>query len=220
MKNLLVIVFFCLFISCSTEDDNAKSENINTKSIVSTENLSPYQNNTASKKYNHALKAYLQNNRFPHSVEELSNLIQFISDQYEGSNKADSKTHEQIIKIISDPLNELSMILENSLLGVEAKAQLETFIKDLIDLKGKDFQEISNYIVFFEGKVLKNTVLTEQEKESILEVSTVTILSFQEESKRKDKDWETSVGNRKTPPFFEPGKISIISVIAVIQKII
>lgn len=220
MKNLLIIVFFCLFISCTTENDNAAFENLNYKSIVGRENSSLSQNNSASKKFNDALAAYLQNNRYPDSVEELSNLIQFISDQFPRSNIAKSITPEQIIRINSDPLNELSMALENSVLGIETKAKLETFIKDLIDLQGKDYQKILNYIVTFEDEVLKNKVLTDQEKESILAVSTVTIYSFQEESKRKDKDWETSVGNRKTPPFFKSGQTSIISVIAVIQQII
>ncbi|MCD0472501.1 hypothetical protein [Flavobacterium sp. JAS] len=220
MKNLLVIVFFCLFISCSTENDNTSSENINSKSIVSQEHLISIENNTASKKYNDALVAYLNKNKYPDSVEELSSMIQFILDQYVASNKAESITYQQILRINNKPINELSTLLGNSLLGMEAKVQLETFIQNLINLQGKDFKEISSYLVFFEEEVLKNTVLTDHEKESILAVSTVSLYSFQNEAKRKDKDWETSVGNRKTPPFFEPGQRSIISVIAVIQKII
>lgn len=220
MKNLLIIVFFCLFISCTTENDNAAFENLNSKSIVSQKHVNSAQNSNTAKKYNDALAAYLEENSYPDSVEELSNLVQFISDQYAGSNIADSITPEQIIRINSYPLNELSTSLENSVLGMEAKAEIETFLKDLINIQGKDYQEISNYIVLFEEEVLKNTVLNDREKESILTVSTISLYSFQEESKRKDKDWETSVGNRKIRSFFDSGQIPIISLIAVIQKII
>jgi hypothetical protein len=222
MKKLsLSIVFFCMLVSCTRESDFESSENAavsNEESILSkrSSNLSSLQ----GKKYTDAFNSYLQKNEYPDSVEELTDQIQFIWEQFSDFEQLQPITNEYVLLIVNDPVNELTQILEKSSLSTEAKARLSNFIQNLINLEDYEYEEIHNYIISFEGKVSNDAILTDQEKESILTVSSISTYSIETASERKDKDWEKSVGNKKVQPPFGYNEASIISVIALLPVII
>ena len=222
MKKLsLCSIFFCVLVSCSTESDielsdqtsknNSKSKK---SSILSGNQLNPYDGE--GKKYEEALVSYLQNNDHPNTVEELTIQIQFISEEFTTSNI----TSDQVSLIMNDPISKLSENIENSSLGIQAKVQVAGFIKNLIDLQEEEYEQIYNYITFYEMQILANSELSTEEKANILVISSISTYALEGESKRKDKDWETSVGNKAGQPFFNYNQAPLISIIALLDSII
>ncbi|RKR05169.1 hypothetical protein C8C83_4502 [Flavobacterium sp. 90] len=226
MKKLsLCSVFFCVLVSCSTEseielsDNSAKITSTSKKSsILSGNQLNPFD--AEGKKYDEALLTYLQNNEDPNTIEELAIQIQFISEEYATSNNNLNITPEEVSLIMNDPTNKLLEIMENSSLSTQAKAEVVVFFENLIDLQEEEYEQIYNYIISYETQVLANTELSSQEKENILIISSISTYALERESKRKDKDWETSVGNRVPRPFFNYNQTPLISLIALLNAII
>ncbi|SHH92993.1 hypothetical protein SAMN05444671_4340 [Flavobacterium sp. CF108] len=226
MKKLsLCNVFFCMLVSCSTESDIELSDNPsnNTSTSKKSSILSGNQSNPFDgdgKKYDDALLSYLQNNEAPDTIEELTAQIQFISEEYTTSNNNLTITPEHVSLIMNDPINKLLGTIENSSLGMQAKAEVVGFIENLIDLQEEEYEQIYNYIISYETQVIANTELSTEEKQSILIISSISTYALEGESKRKDKDWETSVGNREPKPFFDYNQTPLISLIALLDAII
>lgn len=227
-KFLLSIVLPILVISCSTESDFNPSEN-NNASEAALINNSEIPENKANpfdeqgRKYYEVLGAYLKENGAPHSTSEVIKQVQFISSEYDrtGDTKKVSiaVVPEQVSWIMTDPENSLTKIIAISSLGTEAKLSLMNFLKSLIEKKGYEYSALYDFIVSYEAAVQGSTALDENEKETILSVSSVSRYSLYADSGHIDRDWEISVGNRKAGKAFDSHSASIAAVLALFEKL-
>ncbi len=229
MKNfLLCIVLSFLVISCSSESDFNNSVNPNSvaialqfKSSIPQNSANPFD--TEGKKYFDLLNMYSKSNKVPNSSKGVTEQIQFLSKNY-GSTSFSKRstipfTPEQVTLIMGDPINQLRVILESCSLSTGVKHYLMNFVQALIEKQGLEYPELYQYIIFYETEIIESTLLNEDEKETILTVSSISRYALYVDSKHKDRDWETSVGNRKAEPIFNSYRASIISVMALLKKL-
>jgi hypothetical protein len=222
MKNFLVCIVFLLF-SCSTDPDNVESSGTasNSTSTFPENRANPYDR--FGKEYYELLSSYSKRNETPHSLEESTKQIQFISKEFvpiTDTKKASiAVTTEHVNWIMSNPQNSLTEIIEVSDLGTDAKLNLINFLKALIQKNGQEYVELYDYIVSYEATILESTILNADEKESILTVSSVSRYALYIDPNH-DRDWEISVANRKTNKVIDSYTTSIVSVIALLKKLV
>lgn len=227
-KFLLCIVLSFLVISCSNDSD-FDNTGVSQLNGIEFKNNSKMPENRANpfdgvgKKYYELLSHYSKSNETLNSLEGKIKQIQFISKEITNSytkKSSISVTDEQINWIMSDPQNSLTEILEVSALGTEAKLNLINFLKALIQKNGLEYVQLYDYIVSYEASILESSTLDEDEKESILTVSSVSRYALYIDPKHKDRDWELLVANRKANKSIDNFNASIISVIALLQKLV
>ena len=223
MKNfLLCIVLSFLVISCSNDSDFAISASSNEKG-VEVKKMSQIPQNKANpfeakgKEHFDVLTLYLKNNKIPNSINEMTDQIQFVLQNYgklRHANKSTvSFTSEQFTMIMDNLENQF----ESCSLSTKVKHYLKNFVHALLAREGDDYSDLYNYIVSYETGILESTALNNDEKETILTVSSISRYALYVDPKHKDRDWETSVANRKIQPAFNSYQASIVSVIALIK---
>ncbi|WP_348825585.1 hypothetical protein [Flavobacterium aestuarii] len=229
MKNLLLCIATSLFfISCSTDSDFDISENGMNQPLVS--NISVAPENKANpmdlkgKTFYKALTPYSGENKFPNSIDEITNQIKFVSAKI-GSKSITSKRaivfNDDIVQsIMADPDNIMISIVQSSSLGSASKTDLIAFLQDLISRRQQEFEDNYNFITTYENTVLLNQTFSADDKDTILTVTSISRYSLYSESERKDRDWETSVGSKMAKPFFKRNQVSIIYIIALLHQLI
>jgi hypothetical protein len=229
MKNFpLCTVLLSLLFSCSIESDFESLQNHhNSTKVIKSEITFPLNPanpfDAKGKKYYDAIKVYLKSNDTPNSIEDITSQISFISDFYKINNtnkKANlGFTPEEILAILNDPSNKLLEIVENCSISALSKAELIVFVQALIDQQDEQYAVIRDYIISFDATIIESTTLNADEKETILTVSTISSYALFAEAERKDRDWETSVGTRKTEAFFDYNQAPVVSIIALLKTI-
>ncbi|MDR7371057.1 hypothetical protein [Flavobacterium aquidurense] len=227
MKNfLLCMIFLFQFSSCSTDSDFDNAESFNaskSKQISFSAENKRNPMDAKGKKYSDVLSFYLKSNKVPNSKIELTNQINFISKEFLKGNSLEKKvqqiTPEQISTIMDNPESALLEIIEDSTLGSNAKSELLEFVQSLIDRQNDNYSDVYLYIIAFEDEIIQNTSLFTDEKNAILTISSVSRYVLYAEA-RKDRDWETSVGNRIAQPFLGFNQAAIISLLALLEEII
>ncbi|WP_294825176.1 hypothetical protein, partial [uncultured Flavobacterium sp.] len=130
------------------------------------------------------------------SVEQISTLIDSIEAAHPDvpypAASLSNLTGE--ISWMANDNSALDDILMDSSLGITAQSSLSGFIDSLLLLNSASFDDIYSMIVLYEASVLANSAFTTTEKRTILTTTSVARFSLHRK-KRKDKDWETSVGN-------------------------
>lgn len=227
-KNILCIVFTILMISCSTDSESNPSEYIdtlkeaNTISVVPENKANPFD--FKGSLYYNALILYRENKRAPNSITTITEQIQFISGKFNSASKTSKNLlvfDDQIVQsIMHDPDNIMINIVQGSSLATSVKSNLTSFLQNLILHRHDEFDVICSYIISYENVVLENGVLTEDEKDTILTITSISRYSLYSETQRKDRDWETSVGSKISRPFFLCNEVSIISIIALLKVLI
>ena len=226
MKNLLLCITALIFlISCSSDSDFDKSGN-GKKQFLETNisefpanNTNPYD--SIGKEFYKSLNLYYVEKQFPNSISEISNQINFVSSTFT-KNSNTSKLivfNDEIVEaIMSDPDNIMISIVQNSSLGTSAKANLITFLQNLIIQRQEEFNVVYDFIISYESTVVNNNVLSDDEKETLLSVTSISRYSLYSESERKDRDWEKNVGSKTAKPFFAQNQASLVSLIALLGK--
>lgn len=223
-----VLSFFA--ISCSVESVSPLENSGNNGAELSIDSKVPENKanpfDAKGKKYYDLLKAYLQNNKAPNSISEVTDQIQFLSANYpsEGSTGRGSLsiTSEQLALIMNDPKYKLSAIIESSSLSSVAKLDLVNFIQTLSMQQDMEYAEVYKHIVSYETTIIESTTLSGDEKEFILSLSSVSRYALYAESGGgdTDRDWETSVANRKKQRVFDHYKASIVSALVLFNKLV
>lgn len=229
MKNLILCSLLLLFLSaCSNESDLTASGNTKNEQGNSVEDIAfplnpknPYDQK--GKRYYEAMQEFYLDNKKPQSIDEIQTLISFLNNF--NRNKLSHKsqdlgyTTEEIAAILSNPSIKLVEIVNNSLISSQSKSQLISFIEYLIEQQNLEYIEIRDFIIAFDSNIISDTAINDVEKETILTVSTITSYALYAEAERKDRDWETSVGHKKTAPI--SGYVStLVSIIAQLQSIV
>jgi hypothetical protein len=230
MKNyLLCSVLLCLLFSCSTDSDLNVSDIENAAAAKSVEALVLPENKSnpfdyRGKQYHEILTNYWKQNHFPNSIKDATEQIRFILSQFENdhfTNKSVIVFNDSIVEsIMSDPDNNMIQIVQSSDLDSAAQTSIINFLQDLIYQRDQTFTVAYDYIISYEDTIIASNTLDDDEKETMLTMTSISRYSLYSEAERKDRDWDTSAGNKMVKPFFSGNETSIISIIAVLDKII
>ncbi|UUW11255.1 hypothetical protein NLG42_10690 [Flavobacterium plurextorum] len=226
---LLCITASFLFISCSADADIESSrptsvslQNSESKSQSFKGDGNPFD--IKGQNVYELLKVFYQNNQSPNSVAELTEQIRFVLNSVQNkkgiTNRLIPFTDEMVEAILSDPDNSMILIVQNSTLQTYAKNNLINFLQNLISKRQEEFTITNNYILGYESDVLSDTIFTTEETETILTVASISRYSLYTEEERKDKDWDILVGSKHAQPFFSKNEVSIILVIALLEKLL
>lgn len=226
MKNyLLCAVLLFLAISCSTESDYEHSQNVDSKEIALRTSSQIPKNKTnpfdaRGKEYLDLLTIYLKNNKVPNSINELTDRTQFLLKNYGEAgfliktNTTFTAKQAALLMGFEKPLIDL---IESCNVTPEVKHYLINFFQALLAQEGQEYGKLYNYIVSFENGILQSNTLNDDEKKTILTISSISTYALYIDPKHKDRDWEISVANRKVQPVFNSHRASIISVLAVVK---
>jgi hypothetical protein len=102
---------------------------------------------------------------------------------------------EEIQEIVNNPEAKLDEAIANSSITSEAKRSLCGFMNTVLLWKNDDFAKIYQSIISYESSVITNPQFSSEDKRIILTASSITRYSLYDDTGRKDKDWEASVGN-------------------------
>lgn len=227
-KNLVTLMTMLAFISCDREavSENAqtaqKRKTIESESIVQEAGTADAAE-IKGKLFYKLMTEYTQNYGFPNSVEELTNQVRYIAENWENNQQeveTGSITPQYMNRIMQNPNAELADVAENKALSKEAGTALIKLIENLIEVSDQDYKDISDGIESYKASVKENPALTEEDKEIIVTVAVISSYALYAESGRKDRDWETSVANKKASPFFNRNQAPLMAVIALIDRLI
>lgn len=127
---------------------------------------------------------------------------------------------QEILDILNDPDTKLIEIIQNSFISSSCKITLTTFVQNLILQQDADYAVVRCYIIDFDADIVASVDLNEDEKETILTVSTISSYALFAEAERKDRDWEKSVGTKPARPFFKNNQASLVTIIALLPALI
>lgn len=212
MKNLLstVVIFILLLVSCTSEnientetpDGNIlKEKSINAGKSTTAESpqntANPYD--IAGKIHNDILEVYLGTNPALGTIARISQRVDSISalnSDLLSLETSSANIYGEIQEIIDNPQTALNQAIANSPMTLIAKDCLSGFMVSMLLWEPNEYSVIHESIISFEASVLSNVQLSSEEKRIILTTCSITRYSVYYAKKRKDKDWETSVGNR------------------------
>ncbi|WJS93394.1 hypothetical protein NYQ10_14970 [Flavobacterium johnsoniae] len=230
MKNLILCsVLVCFFSSCSTDSEINQSEPFSNADAKSINGLALPMNSSnpfdyKGKIYYDELSSYYQDHQIPNSTFELNNQIKFISMKMgygRFSHKNIISFNDSIVDfIMSDPDNMMITIVQNSLLASASKSSLANFLQGLLLKRELEFGVKYDYVVSYEDSIIENSNIGEDDKDTILTVTSISRYSLYSASERKDRDWESSAGNKKANPIFSPDEIAFTSIIVLLKNIL
>ncbi|MFD2943298.1 hypothetical protein [Flavobacterium notoginsengisoli] len=223
---LLCIIIPVFFISCSAEPDAQTSVNLpNADAGAAAQTggpanpANPYDKNGA--KVYSVLNEYYKNSLAPNSVSELAGQIRFVAENFYNNRNTTGRliplSDEMVQSIMEDPDNSMISIVQNSVLQSQVKTGLIAFLQGLILKRQQEFDITYSYIVQYESDVLADVVFSNEEKETILTICSISRYSLYSEEERKDKDWDILIGNKRAKRFFSAGEAPLISVIALLE---
>lgn len=206
MKNasLLLILFFSFIIfSCTSEDavhdltSNKKISLMKPKMILlGPENIAnPYD--SLGRLHNEILEIYLTTSTGSAVIEDIMAQIQSIglSNAINIVQDCSAPSSINIINtIINNPQNSATTIIENSILTVEAKIKITALLETLSALKARPYEDIYEFITMYESNILSNNLLNSEDKRILLTTSSIARYSIYYK-KKKDRDWDTSIGS-------------------------
>jgi len=227
---LLCIPVLLILNSCSTDSDvdqavaSKNYDSASTSQSVLPENLANKMDLTG-KLYFEQLHQYSQRNQLPKSVGELSEEISIISKSIGNISLSDNSvihfTDEIIESILLDPDNIMIAMVTNSTLSQNVKDSLINFLQTLNNQRALDFKFNYDFIVDYENEIIADSTIVEDEKDTLLTVTSISRYSLYSEVKRRDRDWETSVGSKiKSKTRFSNGEMAIVLIIALLPQII
>lgn len=218
---LLCIVTSFLILSCSSDSEL----NLEQKEYLSTDKFqipaniaNPYD--SKGKAIYEKLNLYYEEYKLPKSISELSQQIRFVANisdkKMSISGRLIEFTDEIVESIMDDPDNSMILIVQGSSMGTYAKTNLILFLQNLILQRDLEFDTTCSFITDYESEIVADTILTSEERETILTVASISRYSLYSAEERKDRDWETSVGSRPGKILFKGNEVSIITIIALL----
>lgn len=227
MKKFLVcITLLFTTISCSSDLDN-QVENANSyefeKSEFPANPLNPMDK--IGKGFYESLKLYEKDKKSTNSTADLTDQLRFLSKSIPGKHNLTGKglitfTDEIVESIMADPDNALILIVESSNLSTSSKNNLINFLQDLIYQRNMDFSVLYTFVVSYEADTLNDSSLIQLEKDTLLTVAAISRYSLYSAEERKDRDWETSVGNKPSHVSINKDEIASARVIAMLHVLL
>jgi hypothetical protein len=103
----------------------------------------------------------------------------------------------QIRNVVTQSQNLFELNVDNPSMTSAGKASLSNFIKNMMQFNNDDYQSVLQSITDYQSTVSSDNSYSADDKCVILAISSIAASSLFYEKTRKDKDWETSVGNRE-----------------------
>ncbi|RYJ38934.1 hypothetical protein NU08_2159 [Flavobacterium anhuiense] len=149
--------------------------------------------------YNHFKNFELENGPVKNQAQLIEQLL-YLTDKGDVKRKTNKSvitiTPEMIAVILADPENKLIELINDASLSISVKNNLTYFVSELVDKQDDDYDDVHNYILDYEDGVIADSVLIQEEKDTILKVSAISRYSLYAEARKRDRDWETSVTNK------------------------
>lgn len=149
--------------------------------------------------YNHFINFELENGPVKNQAQLIEQLL-YLNDKGDIKRKTNKSvitiTLEMIAVILADPENKLIELINDASLSISVKNNLTYFVSELVDKQDDDYDDVHNYILDYEDGVIADSVLIQEEKDTILKVSAISRYSLYAEARKRDRDWETSVTNK------------------------
>lgn len=221
-----MIIFPFITLSCTTGNEFDISEiNAGIPDDMKSQQRSLYPQNSANpydrvgRKYMGQLRNYVAQHSNPSSIDEITKQIQFVADRtdilfYKMGTESISK--EQILRISKDPVYCAKEIIEKASITPHCQIALSNFFTSLLSARNDSYTDLYNYIVAYESKVMASALLNASDKETILALSSITRYSLYLDDGHKDRDWETSVGNKMSKVTLDPCKSSLVTLIVLL----
>lgn len=202
---ILILSTPFLFIACSIDPSTEVSEltsfenehtlGSNLFSIENQEN----EFDVIGKVQNSIFENYFSESRNYSSIEEIYNAVhQHLNNSAHTELNSTLPIPNLIAKVAAirdEPELSLNTIIAGSHLSTVAKQSLSHFIGSLLLLQEGDYTKAYNFMVSYETSVIESTLFNNEDKRVILTTTALIRYSSIEKKRRKDKDWETSVGN-------------------------
>ena len=199
-----------LSVSCTSENmENAEivkrtlAEEKSKKISKQLQNLGPENPanayDIAGKIHNDILDAYLSGNYEFNTIAQISQKIDSISALNNDLLNLETNLPvnlQEIQETVDSPQIKLEQAMANSTMTRAAKICLFNFMTSILLWEKNEYPIIHQLIISFETSVIYNTQFSNEEKRIILTTSSIARYSSYYAKERKDKDWETSVGNR------------------------
>ncbi|MCI9843631.1 hypothetical protein [Flavobacterium pectinovorum] len=209
MKNFLLpmTALISLLISCTNENmDDAEildtSYNYEQTSKLS-DNLSPENPDNAfdiaGRIHNDILDAYLSGNYSDITAVGVAQKVDSIAALNIDFLNLDINlpiNFTQIQAIIDAPEAQLQQEITTAPITNSAKICLSNFMDSLTVWEADEYAVTHQSIILWESSVINNPQFSQEEKRIMLTSSSIARYSLYYAKERKDKDWETSVGNR------------------------
>lgn len=196
-KIILCIAVSFLIISCSAEEENrseqSRSANTYVSKIESPQNTENPFDQTGSEYYN-LLHQYTTVYGYPVSSNNLANHMRYLVANSQTT--VDAITEESIDLILAAPEAQLMAIIGNSSLSSVVKSNLKVFVTELIKRQEQGYDEIYNFIIAYENTLISDELLKQDERDTILKMTSISRYSLYADDRRKDRDWETAITTR------------------------
>jgi len=200
---IIPILICCSADNLSQEETNTQSKKIQEKDIhVLSRSVNPYD--TLGILQNQVLEIYLSEDYTYTSLEDIFQEVTLITQTVTNTTYTRGTVPlEDLLYIRDNPQSSLDTFIENSNLSSAAQASFSDFVTSLSLINEGDYQTLYDVITDYELFVTNNTNFTSEDKAILLSTTALIHYSFIFLDKRKDKDWETSVGNRNISPKFQ-----------------
>ena len=213
MKSISFSLIILVLLTFSCTSDTVNSEEIITrgtaekklKKAQSLEETLTAENpsniyDLAGKLHNEILDVYLNENYQYYRIPLISQQICAIvnaNTEFSFLNLDDQPAClEKCQDIANDPQMKFDESIANSSLSNLAKVSFSDFMETLLFLEGANYETVHQFIVSYESGVMADAQFSDEDKRIILTTASITRYSLYYEGRRKDKDWESSVGNR------------------------
>ncbi|KGO93662.1 hypothetical protein [Flavobacterium subsaxonicum] len=210
MKNFLPgTALLCFaFLSCTTEaiQSGATEYTLNANQAFASRQgqgdatpantQNPYD--FAGAAQNELLDLYLDGNYSYSSIEEVSEQVALLAIQhytFGGQDTPPTISQEQIAAILTNPSAALGAVATSPALSDTAAAAFSDFMVTLNAAQGATYEELYSLIISYEATVINNPAYSSTDKEVILTSTSIARYTIYYRKKRKDRDWDTSVGN-------------------------
>jgi len=210
MKNFLpgtAMLCFAL-LSCTNDTiesgttEQPKPENSALASRQGVEEITPANAanlyDFAGEAQNELLDLYLDGNYSYSSIEEVSEQVALLAAQHYalgGQDTPPTISQEQVASIVTNPSAALGAVATSPALSSTAAAAFSDFMVTLNAAQGATYEELYSLIISYEATVINNPAYSSTDKEVILTSTSIARYTIYYRKKRKDRDWDTSVGN-------------------------
>lgn len=197
MKNLVSVCFIIIFCACSNDDFESTPMEPESNLSVSPEKTALSEQSLKDKKSLGHVKA---GNYILIVSEDLKERVISILRE-KGLDNDFKKSSGKLaaldtISVNDEPITGLFVIVEQSMLGLPLQADVKGYIVNLADLRGENFNIVDDYIIQYEISKREDVLLAGAEKETILNISSISEAVLFSNKERKDRDWETSTTSK------------------------
>lgn len=198
MKNLLLTGLIIFLGSCSNDDLDNSNLSLISKETDNKEKSPDLKKGTSSEDNFKEVQAGDFILLIPAHIK--GRVMSVLRDQIPGSESTISEKNTSALDIISsdqDPVGTLFIIVDESELASSLKLDVKSYITNLGNLRGQQFDIVDDFIIQYEISKREDSTLLTDEKEAILSISSISEAVLFSEKDRKDRDWETSTTSKR-----------------------